>query len=45
MKKSNRQTVAQIDSLLTMIDQANLDPESKQKTIDSINKVKRLLSI
>jgi len=45
IKSSNSKTVAQIDSLLTMIEQTNLDPESKQKTIDSISKVKRLLSI
>jgi len=45
IKSSNSKTVAQIDSLLTMVEQTNLDPESKQKTIDSISKVKRLLSI
>jgi len=45
IKFTNSQTMAQIDSLLTIIEQANIVPESKQKTIDSMNKIKRLLSI
>lgn len=45
IKITNNQTMAKIDSLLTIVEQANIAPESKQKTIDSMNNIKRLLSI
>lgn len=43
IKSSNNKTVAQIDFFLTMIEQANMDPENKQKILDDINKIKSLL--
>lgn len=43
IKLSNNQTVAQIDAFLTVVEQANMDPESKQKMIDNINKIKSRL--
>jgi hypothetical protein len=43
IKSINIKTVAQIDTILTIIEQANMDPESRQKMIDNTIKIKSLL--
>lgn len=43
IKSSNNKTLAQIDNILSMIEQTKTDPEIKQQIINSINNVKDLL--
>lgn len=43
IKLSNNKTVTQIDNILTMIEQVNMDPELKQKSIENMDKIKSLL--
>ncbi|HBN06259.1 MAG TPA: hypothetical protein DD434_10810 [Bacteroidales bacterium] len=43
IKLSNADTIEKIDSCLMMIEQANVDPELKLKTIETINAIKKLL--
>lgn len=43
MKLSNNKTLAQIDGILSMIDQTKIDLDKKQEIISNINKMKNLL--
>lgn len=43
IKSSNNKSLAQIDNIISMIEQINIDPEKKQEMIKYINKVKNLL--
>ena len=43
IKLSNNKTVTQIDNILTIIEQVNMDPELKQKSIENMDKIKSLL--
>lgn len=44
IKLSNNKTLAQIDNILSMIEQTKIDPENKQQIINSINNIKNLLT-
>ncbi|MBP1616169.1 MAG: hypothetical protein H6Q13_3617 [Bacteroidetes bacterium] len=43
IKLSSNKTLAQIDNILSMIEQTKIDPEKKQQIINSIKNIRNLL--